>query len=448
MAARNRNRAETPFDYILEKAVITSSAFVSGAEVDIKNIITDIEIYEHLDKPYLTGNVLFVDDAGLYNAVDFSGMEKLSLEFVLPGPDSISIKKDFIIEKTMKNIRANDNTTAVVLHLIEEHAFNSTLLNVNKAYTGKPVDIIQKIITDSLDKEFSTPTLPDAQQSMKVIVPNLHPLEAAMWVRNRATTIDGVPYYFFATLANPKLHIMALDQMLRANPDPTPYVYSQGAASISTSRTVNEQAYLIQHFKSKTNDEILSLVKRGFFGSQNYYYDSVIGNFTGRVGAFFNLDRELKKLSDKDIIRQNQNRITYTGGYKVNGNDISTVKSVVNTHLVTTDTYSGYNNYSQAPDLSQHKLKFISQALRNVIVRNAVDVALPGRNFLNGQYSNTIGNQIQMNFLETSGSGTGNIDTKKSGNYLMYAVKHQFKAERYDLIASCVKLADLPPEND
>jgi hypothetical protein len=64
--------------------------------------------------------------------------------------------------------------------------------------------------------------------------------------------------------------------------------------------------------------------------------------------------------------------------------------------LVTTNTYSDVNNYSQAATLAEHKLKVISEALRELIVRNAIDVALPGRNFLNGSYSNTIGNQIRL----------------------------------------------------
>lgn len=445
MSSRYKNRAETPFDYVLEKALVTSNAFVDGAELDIKNIITDIEIYEHLDKPYLTGTVLFVDDAGIYNAVDFSGMEKLSLKFTLPDPDAVPIEKDFIIERTLKNVRGNDNSAAVLFKIVEEHGFNSTLVNVNKAYTGKPVEIIQKIITDNLGKEFSNPVALDAQQPMRVIIPDLHPIQAAKWVRDRATTVDGLPYYFFSTLANEKLHIIPLDEMLQTQPDQKPYVYSQMAASISASTNVREQSYLIQSYKSRSNDDIISLVAKGFVGSQNYYYDPTVGTYG--TGAFFNLDRTMKDLINKNIIPQNQNRITYTGGYEYKDVPISQRKSVVNTELVTTNTYSDLNNYGQAPNVAKHKLKIVSEALREVLIRNAVDVVLPGRNFLNGRYSNTVGNQIKMEYLDTTVGGTQKLDTKKSGTYLMYAVKHQFKKERYDLIASCVKLADLPPEN-
>ena len=39
MSSRYKNRAESPFDYVLEKALVTSNAFVDGAELDIKNFV-------------------------------------------------------------------------------------------------------------------------------------------------------------------------------------------------------------------------------------------------------------------------------------------------------------------------------------------------------------------------------------------------------------------------
>ena len=452
MVGTPQNRAETPFDYELERAIITSPQFNDGATLDIKNVITDIEIFEHLDKPYLTGNIILVDDNNIYNNVNFSGSEKISLRFRLPDADATPIDKDFIIEKTIKNARGNDKQSAILFHIVEQHAFDSTIINVNKAYTGKPVEIIQKIITDNLGKEFSTPIILDAQEPMKVLIPNLTPLQAATWIRDRATTIDGVPFYFFATLANDKLHIIPLDDMLATAPDSRPYVYSQISASLLVSRSIDEQAYLIQEFSTRSNDNIISLVKMGYVGSQNYFYNSITGNFVDNRGTFFNLSEVLNTLKNKDIIRNNQNQFGYASNYKLNNVSFTQLKSVVRTDITPTNTYNNINNYNQAPDANKHKLKIVSEALRELIVRNSIDIALPGRNFLNGRYSNTIGNQIRLRFLSTSTAsrpGTEQIDTKKSGDYLMYAVKHHFKKERYDVIASCVKLADLneePPE--
>ena len=66
-------------------------------------------------------------------------------------------------------------------------------------------------------------------------------------------------------------------------------------------------------------------------------------------------------------------------------------------------------------------------------------------NFLDGKYSGTIGNQITLAFLKNTVITDKNriYDVKKSGTYLIYALKHSFKRERYDVLATCVKLGDM-----
>lgn len=452
MITATKNTTMSAHDYVLQSAIITSSVDTRNATVDIKNIITDIDIYEHLDKPYLTGEILFIDDANVYNYIGFSGAEFIELTFRLPDEETVAITKKFVVEDTIKNARSNDRTSAVLVRIVEVHAFNSSLINVNKSYEGKPVDIVQKIIRDNLSKEFSSPVQADAQSPIKVLIPNMTPLQAARWVNERATTIDGVPYYLFSTLANDKLHIIPLDLMLSTNPDPVPYVYSQITTSLASSKGIEEQARLIQSYTSKSNDEIVSLIQKGLVGAQYNFYNPTIGSEIKNNSVIHNLDDTLQKLKSNQIIKRNQNALTYSNNYKLNETPVSQLKSKVVTKVVMSNVYSSKNSYSEAVDLSQHKLKVVNEALRETITRNAIDVILPGRNFLNGRYSNTIGNQITLKFLETASnasSGEESLeDQKKSGDYLMYAVRHSFKKERYDVIASCVKLADLPRETN
>tara|TARA_R110000822_G_scaffold66857_7_gene163184 strand:+ start:5762 stop:7105 length:1344 start_codon:yes stop_codon:yes gene_type:complete len=438
----------TANSFVLEKATISSSAFSDGAFIDIKNVITDIEIFEHLDKPYLTGTVVFVDDANIYNSVDFTGSEKLSISVALPGDESTSIEKDFIIQKVMKNIKGNDNSSTILVHIIEEHAFNSSLINVNKPYTGKPTDIIQSIIIDNLGKEFSEVD-EDDQEPMRVIIPNLTPIEAALWVRNRAISATSTPYYLFSTLANKKLHCIPLDKMLQTSPDITPYWYSQSVTSAAASQSIEEQSYIIQYYETKNNDDILSMVNMGFVGAKYTYYDSMLGRPGPAI--IFDIDKTLNEMVANDVIAKNQNKLSFTTGYELNGNTLNTIQSKNVTRLVSTDVFPDVNTYNEAANTAKHKQKVIAAAMRQFVGRNAIDVILPGRNFLIGEYSNTIGNQIKLKFLNNSVNTKNrdeNLDTKKSGDYLMYAVKHVFKKERYDVTASCVKLADLPQESE
>ena len=440
--ASSSSKQETPFDFRLERVRITSDKFEDGVYADIEKSVTDIEIFEHLDKPYLTGTLAFYDDQDLYNAIDFSGAEKITIHIRLPSAEEGKVEKTFVIEKVLKNIRNNDNVSVIVLHLIEQHAFESSLINVNKAYTGKPVNIIQTIIKDNLKREFSE-VIPDNQSEMRVIIPNLRPIEAAMWVRDRATTPYGLPYFFFSTLANTKLHIVSLEEILAAEYDLGEYRYSQAATQYSASQSVEEQSYIIQWFNAKNNDEILSFIQKGVVGAQYFYYDTMLGRPNSPIN--FDIVEELNKLKGNSIIKQEQSKLSYEDGYTLNGIPFNKLKSRVITNVVSTNVFDDLYTYTEEPLRDKHRQKIIAEALRNFLVRNVMDVVLPGRNFLNSKYSSTIGNQIRLNFLKSDVNfkeADDLYDKKKSGKYLIYALKHSFKRERYDVIASCVKLGD------
>jgi hypothetical protein len=437
------DRPESPFDYNLEKAQIFSEKFVNDPRLEIKNLITDIEIFEHLDKPYLTATLVFVDDIDIYNVIDFSGAEKIILEIRLPGTDTTKVSKTFVIEKVLKNIKANDKNAVIALHLIEEHAFVSSLINVNKAYTGKPVDIVQKIIKDNLGREFSGPIKKDNQSDMRVVIPNLRPIEAARWVNNRATTENGLPYFFFSTLANSKLHIVALEDMLTNQYDKGTYSYSQATTAWSASKTAQEQAYIIQWYSSKNTDEIINLVRQGVVGASYNYYDTMLGN--QGITIKFDIVEEINKLKGQSVLPKNQDRIAYEDGYSLKDVPFNKLESRRITNIVSTSVYDDKNTYTEEPNIKKHKQKIIAEALRSFLVRNAIDIALPGMNFLDGKYSGTIGNQITLAFLKNTVITDKNriYDVKKSGTYLIYALKHSFKRERYDVLATCVKLGDM-----
>ena len=78
------------------------------------------------------------------------------------------------------------------------------------------------------------------KDNMKVVVPNMTPLEACNWIKDRTTSISGTPYYFFSTLSNLKtLHFLSLSTMLNSqNSGTREYYYSQslsGAGDVTDS---------------------------------------------------------------------------------------------------------------------------------------------------------------------------------------------------------------------
>ena len=76
--------AISPQSFILSAVRLESDGFKEGHSVELKGITTDIDIYEHLEKPYLTGRIVIVDSHGLFDTINFLGSEKLTIEFNRP----------------------------------------------------------------------------------------------------------------------------------------------------------------------------------------------------------------------------------------------------------------------------------------------------------------------------------------------------------------------------
>ena len=123
--------------FVYEKILLETDRFSTG--VDLAAVTTDLDIYEHLDKPYLTAYLTFVDTKGIFTGIDILGGEKITVSFRSTrddGEDIQTITKKFYLDRVVAVERANSNTEMIGLHLIEDLAFISNLLNVNQSYTG------------------------------------------------------------------------------------------------------------------------------------------------------------------------------------------------------------------------------------------------------------------------------------------------------------------------
>ena len=188
--------AEQNTPYRLDSVVLHSSSF--NTTIDIKYLVTDIDIFEHLDKPYLTATMMFTDTRAIMTDFDIrsSDVVTIKIEYFTEDPKIMMpyVDKTFRIDKVLMSSRAdqNEDTEVFILHLIEAHWYESNLKNVNKSYSGTPSAVVAKIAKEFIDKEVRG-TSKDIQD-MKMIIPNLTPVDAMCWVKNRMTTVEGYPF--------------------------------------------------------------------------------------------------------------------------------------------------------------------------------------------------------------------------------------------------------------
>ena len=436
-------------DFEIVEALFSTER-AGGTIIDISKIITDFEIYEHLDKPFLSAKFAIVDTTSFFEDIDFQGGESLSLTIQSSETKSegFTITKVFAIDKIIKSERADERTEIVYLHGYEDIVLKSSVKNVNKHYSGNPIGIIEKIIYEYLNKNLQyTENL--QQQNMELIVPNMHPIEASVWIKNRLTSTDGMPYYLYSTLASDDLYLTDLGTLLLRDPVNTqlPFIYAQ-----STSQHLEEMHIPIVQYRHENIHDVISLVRKGYVGAEYNFLNTLKG--TNEKVSFDVSNDVFYSLAEKNYFNE-QNRFIYAPEQGVDGQPLSTYTSKVITQIAGSGAYT-YDNYrtnslNEETEASFYKKRIIGDSLKNFMTKTPISITVPGRPFMRGDGDYTTGNIVRILFLESNhdNSNAPRIDSKKSGNYVMYAAKHNFSTyepNRIDSTLLCAKLSSYDPD--
>lgn len=416
---------------IIEKAIISDPEGLLVFEIE--NIITDIEIFEHIDKPYLTGLVSFLDTAGIYDKIKFRGVESFYLALRYPEDETATVNRNFIISGIVDAAKNNDKSELITFQMVEESAFISTLLNVNKAYEGSGREIIEKIFLDHFD-EYSLSEADETEQAstLKVVVPNMTPMEACNWIKDRTTDFFGSPFYLFSTLGNYNtVHFLSLSKMLDQSGGNTEYVYSQNATGTQDREA---KKYIIQNYQTQAAPNISKVIAKGLVGAEYSFWDTTNANPRPMTYDVINQFALTSNLEPESFV--------FNTNYAYKNQKLNTIKSRKIYNIAT--SYS-YENHQSIREPATWNNKVNARALRHIITSNAIDISVPGRNFLIANSNKTLGNIIRLRFLNNDIGDDGtdisqSTDQMKSGKHLIYAARHIIRKERYDVTFSCVKL--------
>ena len=430
----------TPFDFKINKVVISAERY--RFVVDIARVISEINIYEHIDKPFLTGSILFNDNANLYNEINWLGTEKVEIEIALDEDGDNVINRVFRAQKINRAVKSNDQNETFLISIVEEHAYLSSLKKVQRSYEGYHVEIIEKILKDNLDLElmYDRNKPFTGFKKRRVIVPNMTPLEAANWVKDSSPDAYGSPYYLYSTISDERIRYIDLETILNLSPlnYSTPYIYAQAFGSKASDFDLINQSYIIQSYRTANTEDLLNLVKRGYVGAQWNFFDAY-------KGEQYEVRHDIKKTFDELVSRQvfppTQNDPTYDEDANLHSH-VSRELNQISTSRIYTD-WDIYSSYHEDEDDVLHENKVVQKSLRSFLLKSPLDINVPGRNFLKRNHNMTIGNILRLRFhinddQETSGQA---IDHKRTGEYLVYAARHVFTANRYTVNLTCTKMA-------
>ena len=443
------NLRDTKDDFELLE-VIYSSDRDTTILYDLVNMVTDFEIFEHIDKPFITAQIALLDTTNFVQNVDLQGGEKIriSIQSKETEADNDSITKNFIIDKVIKSQRADEKTEVFYIHCFEDIAFKSSLININKFYNDTPTNIIQNIVSEYMGRNLIS-SLDQYQTNMQVIVPNMHPIEAASWIKNRITSVDGLPYYFYSTFANDDLYLVDLGQLLTRSPinRKAPFTYIKSMAQ----QFKTDNFIPILSYKHENIDDVLTLIRRGYVGASYNFLNTLTGQ---NVNCNFDVKEDVFDQLDEHAMFKEQKRYNFGSGEKVNDIPLSSHNSEIITHISGNGSYNNGNynvrTIDEELDPIAYKKRISSSALRHFMTKAPITVQVQGRPFIRGTGDYSIGNVARLLFLDSNRrtDDAAEPDYKKSGDYLMYAARHSFSVRTPNRLTTSVLCARLSMHHD
>lgn len=424
-------------DSIEFKSIVIESDKMENNSIDITDMTVDIQIFEHIDKPYLTALLAFADTNDLVSSTNLSGGEKVTITLQLTRPDTIEVSKTFYIDNIVGSSKSNENSEFFIFHLVEDIAYIASLNNINKSYSGNPEKIIQTISKNFLgNKKILVPSKSD--QNMKVIIPNLNAIEAMSWIKNRTCTNEGYPFYLYSTIADDYLTFIDLKSMLEEgsmNPN-HPYTYSKSSASTGSTISTKNRRTILQ-YKSSDNEDLLSLIRKGLIGAEYRFIDPTKNDNNKFI---FDVQTDVIKKIKKDL---NIKSPVYDEVYKHDGKSFNEYQSRSISMIGGTQAYyQNHNSYMQSADIAQYKSNIINKSIDQLLKKNSIDITVNGTDLLGGDSNYTIGRKLTTRFLRNMAPEDTDyfFDNKKSGDFLIFSAKHNISRESYTISLSCVKL--------
>lgn len=432
--------------YILVSVLLQSERL--SEDVELRENVTDVDIFEHMDKPYLTAQVLFIDNEYILEQIDILGAERISITVHSMQEETVPITKNFYISKVLNTEKSGDNIQTVAFHLIEDIGYISNLININRHYSGKSSLIAEKIATNFLNKELAHGSTD--KQTMDVIIPNLNPVEALKWIANRTTTNDGYPFYVYSTLVGDKIQYRDLGAILS-----TPVINSEMTYKYSSQATKSvkpdvRRRSIKSHSFTNNMENLFAVIKKGLVGSRYEYIETI----TDKQKSFhFDIVKDLyKPLVSAGVMSQNQSNYAFSEKYvhdnkSYNKHSTRTISQLRGSGAYReTDEDTEFKlSFGETRNTAEYKLDIISRAMDNALKKNPLTIIVDGVDFIDGTSHATIGNNLRVEFLVSNpepGKGEDQIDAKKSGDYLIYSTRHMFKKETYDLALTCVKIGN------
>ena len=447
-------------DYVLDKVVLINH---TGQRIDIKFIMTELNIYESIYNNAVTGSIVIGDTKNQISRMEIQGLERIAFHLKTPG---ITYRKEDVIDaseetgepfhvyKITDRKQVNTGLMIYTLHFASREFMRNLRTKVSQAYDGKcdraVVDIMKdKDYLDSRKKLHVEPT----GNSLKFVVPNLNPFDAINMIANKSLPekSKGAGYFFYETTGG--YYFRSWQSMITNQGEfARPYkqnFYSQPAkisdvAEARDEKTGEEQDKVAREYQTVEQYQFI-----------NNFHDvaanTALGTYGHRVISHnlfdksydikdYNYHRDFGKTPHTDTLKFTTNQYAIMDGavdYDNDKNVSDYAESRVSLQTITP--------FMHDKDVGRYGLDVAADGTKTGQKISQYNQIAHGTNLLltvKGQSQLEAGDLIRFNLADVNADNKNNAnpnDPRFSGHYVITKVRHQVTGDSYKMVLECAK---------
>jgi len=442
-----------------------------GEMIDLTAITTQIDIFESIDKSFLSGRINVIDALGIADDYKIVGQEHITIKYRIKedvNKFSDQVEKVFRIYKITDVHNHNFQTYGYVMHIVDPKYFVCENTRISKVLRGSYSEMLLQTL--SRDAKFERLPQKEGVDFWDKSVPGNHQMICPNWSinelidyiqKNANHEINSVyknSMFFFQTMIG-GFRFMSLDKMLSGeNQLISKFNYRARNTDLNQEKIPTEsdlgQSTRILMFEIQKKSDTMKGTRQGAYSSNLKTYDPVRKI---EKEIYFDLAENFKKNKDKHLsgfplIRLDDDEVVVAGesGLGDKGNITGIEKEVdfapnknylrgARTHYYVNPT----NAYSDSPILNDSSQYVGDERLDNATLEREAMLEILSQNILKITipYRRDISAGTIIDVELPSGKQGGEKNILNDNRYLITKVRHEIAPAQYrgTMTLQCVK---------
>lgn len=401
---------------------------------DVRNIFDELNLFDHILLPCMSGNIAITDSVGLSDKFRFDGSEYFKID-ISKDDDFLRIKKLFHIYKQTNKNSKNMTSETYILHFVSDEFVYSEQQTLNNFINGSYSDVVEMVLTEKLKLKGGEFVYDTSKGVRNIVIPNLNPIETLMWCSKRAVNDQNLPnFLFYENLY--KYNFLSLSTLKQQD-----VVMEVTFEPKNIENNLGKEFFGVRDFEIISQFDYLDNIASGVYSGTFIGFDPLTRTIVEQEISFDKmftdkpLNKKVTQTNDKNREgkqnneMKNSRRVVYPT--PINRTDSEYIKSNDPTSL----------NLLETPQYFQYQRR----ALLSHLFSKRMKVVLPG-NFLL-----TSGVNLLMKKQKASSYQSDDTkDTSLYGKYLIVGTRHVIQNNKHETIVEIVTDSanyDKPPAN-